>query len=167
MTTTETPDTATKRVLVTMTMHMLVDLPVEEAESVIKEDDITVLSEHVTRWRRISGYGQEHQYGDLTVEDAAGDWLSESSWWGPVPVNGSDPEHYLWSARHFVCEARYQLSSGRYREGNCPDLDQVNGALARLEDELRLMALEIDRPEMPEVKAWRERQTERAEGERP
>lgn len=126
-----------------------------KTEKVTYSPDITDVSEMYTRARRISRFDWTSMHGDIEVEEEDG------TPWADV-VDISQPERYIWSARHFVMKARQELSSGRYREGNCPELDQVNGALARLEDELRLMALEIDRPEFEEVKAWRQKKTEEA-----
>lgn len=155
----ENPAEPKKRVRVTVTRTMWVDLSPDEAECVLPYErdgkmhpqDITELSDHFTRWQRIAAYGNEHYDGYLEVEEADG----EAPWYCEA-VDGSGRQKYLWSARHFLIEARYQLSSGRYRDGHCPDLDRVNGALAVIEDELRLMALDADGVEWPEVVAWRE-----------
>lgn len=151
----------TRRVRVTMTRTMWVDVPADEADAVLPYEhngkkhlpDITDLSERVTRWQRIAAYGHEHIEGDLTVEEAD---PNEPDPWYAKPVDATERERYLWSARHFLIEARHQLTCARYRDGNCPEVDDLNGRLARLEDELRLMALEGDGVDWPEVKAWRQ-----------
>lgn len=152
-----------RRLRVVMTRTMWVDVDADVAERCLSDHDdchagctrshpdLTDLSDRVARWHRAAAYGHEYIESDLTVEDGTGDqpWYCE-------PLDGDTPEKYLWSARHFVIEARYHLASGRYREGRCPELDAVNGDLARIEDRLRLMALEVDHPNMPEVREWRD-----------
>ena len=59
-------------------------------------------------------------------------------------LDGTKPESFYWSARHRVMQARTILSRGRYREGNCPEMDAVNASLGRIEEELRLLALAVD-----------------------
>lgn len=142
-----------KRIRVVMTQTMYVDCDDEEAGHLLKPYDYTDVYEAVDRFRRIAAHRMEHVESEVSVEAA-----DEDEPWGDSvkPVHSNDRQRYLWSARHFVGKAMYELSSGRYREGHCPDLDRVNGALARLEDEIRLMALDVDGVEWPEVKAWRE-----------
>lgn len=149
----------------TVTERMWIDVHPDEADSlrpykterdgepVTYAPDLETISDFYTRARRISQFDWTHLDSDIEVEE------EEYKPWAEV-VDMSQDERYIWSARHFVMKARQELSSGRYREGNCPELDAVNGALAHLEDELRLMALEIDRPEFEEVKAWRKKKNE-------
>lgn len=134
----------TRLVQVDMTKTMLVRLPAEEAEDVLHKDACsTDLAERVTRWLRIAHHDPQQVDGYLTVSDASEVRLDD--WAIPEPVDGVDGKpSYLWSARHFVGRARYELSCGRYREGHCPDLDEVNRLLGRLEEELRLMAFAAD-----------------------
>lgn len=141
-----------RRLQMTVTEVMFIDVSVDEAERLLDPNaDSLDVYEAAARFRRISAFDIDQVDSGVELqarEDGDGSW-------GLRPVDGEARERYLWSARHFIGKARQELSSGRYREGRCPELDQVNGALARLEDELRLMALEIDHPDMPEVQAWR------------
>lgn len=154
------PETAQRVILrVTTSETMYVSVTGEEAErllpehddegKVIRWPDSTDQGEAVTRYKRIAGHRRVTD-GDLTI-----DTEDHGGWWEPDVIDGDDRERYLWSAREFVGRARYELSCGRYREGRCPELDAVNGDLARLEDRLRLMAMEVERPDDPEVVAWR------------
>jgi hypothetical protein len=145
---------AKRRLLATVTERMWVDVDPEEAERLLDPSDYLDVYEAVDRYRRIAAHATEHIDADVTLE-ADDDTTRGDYWRVTTPVDGNGRQRYLWSARHFVGKARHELSLGRYREGYCPELDKVNGALARLEDELRLMAMEGERPEWPEVKAWR------------
>ncbi len=140
-----------------ITQTMFVRLPAEEAEVVLaKEACSTDLADRFARWQRIAHYSPHHFDGYIDV--SAPDEARLDDWAMPEPVDGVEGKpSYLWSARHFVGRARYELSCGRYREGHCPDLDEVNRLLGRLEEELRLMAFAAD----PETAAIAEQ--ERAE----
>jgi len=138
------------RLRVTMTRVMFVDVDEDQTRYGEKDEkgrptaDYVDICEAVDRWRRITAHGT--QYVDAWVdvdqdEDAGG----VGGTWGLDTVDGNGRQKFLWSARHFVIEARHELSLGRYREGHCPDLDRVNGLLAGIEDQLRLMALETDK----------------------
>ena len=133
----ENPPPATKRVRFTETRELYVDLPADRADEVLAMDDITDLADEYGQLRRIAhGRLQVHSEGDLSVEDATGgvDPLVQ-------PLDGTGRQSYLWTARNAVSDARYELSSGRYREGNCPELDAANAELGVLEERLRVMAL--------------------------
>ena len=148
---------ATRVVQVDTTKSMFVRLPTDEAEVVLDKDACsTDLADRFARWQRIAHYSPHHFDGYINV--SAADEARLDDWAMPEPVDGVEGKpSYLWSARHFVGRARYELSCGRYREGHCPDLDEVNRLLGRLEEELRLMAFAAD----PETAAIAEQ--ERAE----
>jgi len=84
-----------------------------------------------------------HSEGDLTVEAEDGSRIPRG-WTAPEPIDGTGRQSYLWTARNLVSDARYELSSGRYREGNCGEMDDVNAELGRLEERLRVMALSVE-----------------------
>lgn len=141
-----------RRLRVTTTETMFVDVTDEEGDRLLNPYDYTDVYEAVGRFRRIAAFGTHHIESDVTVEEHTADDIGP---YGIDVVHGDRDEQFLWSARHFVGKAMFELSSGRYRQGRCPELDEVRGALQRLEDRLRLMALEVDRPDLPEVQAWR------------
>jgi hypothetical protein len=131
-------------VQVDMTRTMFVRLPAEEAEAALDKDaDYTDMAERLTEWERIAHYDAHHYDGGFEITDAEEYRLTD--WLAPEPVDAVDGRpSFLWSARHFVERARGELNCGRYREGHCPELDEVNTLLGRLEERLRLMALAVD-----------------------
>lgn len=132
----------TKRLRVVVTESMWVDTDAEEARSLLDPSDYMDVYDAITRFRRIAAHDFAHIEYEGHVEDA-----SDETPYGVEPVYGAGRERFLWSARHFVVKARTELSVGRYRDGNCPELDAVNRDLAAIEDRLRLMALAVDHPE--------------------
>lgn len=139
-----TPTPATKRVRFVETRETYVDLPVEEADAFIEgEVDVTDIAETLTRLRRVArGNLNEHAEGGLCVKDAS--HVKLVGGWDPTPLDGTGRPSYLWTARSKVADARYELSVGRYCEGNCPELDQANRDLGVIEERLRTMALAVD-----------------------
>lgn len=137
------------RLRFTFTKSMWVDIGREEGQRLLDADDYTELVEAATRAQRIAAQAGHH-VGDAYIVVERYD---EGDYVDADPIEWDDREKYLWSARHFVNKARYELSCGRYREGHCPDLDRVNRDLGRLEEQLRLMALAVDNPAHPEVLA--------------
>lgn len=131
-----------QRLRVEWTESLLVDVPRPQAKRLLNPSDYLDVYEAAARFRR-----QSH-YSPSNVEDASvriEPYQRSRSWWDAEVIDTETAgEGYLWSARHFVGEARRMLGSGRYREGHCPDLDRLNTALGRLEEELRLMALAVD-----------------------
>lgn len=108
----------------------------------------------------MAAYGGEHTESWVEIEEIECD----DRLYCIEVVDGIDGrEQWLWSALHFLDKSRRMLSSGRYRQGNCPELDAVNRDLGRLEEELRLMALEADDSTWPEVIEWRAKKTEARE----
>lgn len=139
------PTSKALRVEVTITKRMLVDLdPTDEGDRYLLDPDVDTsdLADSLSRWQRIAergGSAHAHYDYDLEVRDATKDSLAMT--FGPVPIDGHARESYLWTARNRVADARYQLSLGRYREGDCVELDEVNRELDRFEERLRVMAL--------------------------
>lgn len=135
-------DVAAKhRLRMVSTRAMLVDVEPEEAARLLKPSDYMDVYDAADRFQRISGHGFEHVESDVYFEDAE-DVVS----YGIEPVDGvNGREKYLWSARHFVIMARTELGRGRYREGNCPELDAVSRELAAIENHLGEMALAVER----------------------
>jgi len=138
-------EAGTKRLRAIITETLLADVGPEEAARLLAKDaDYLDVIEAVQRFRRIAAHDYEHIEAEVAIEDASEDWIGP---YGVTPVYGDGREKYLWSARHFVIQARNELSRGRYREGICPELDAVNRDLAMIEDRLRLMAWAVDHPE--------------------
>lgn len=142
-------------------LTFLVDLDGVEARRLTRpKADYMEVIEAFDQWKRMTGHRPDYVDGGVElVAVKPDDWAhgKRSGRLGDsvLDVAAARPG-YLWSARHFIGQARYELSSGRYREGHCPDLDRLNGALARLEDELRLMALADDPRTAAFAKAERE-----------
>ena len=135
------------RLRFTWTQTMDVDVDPEEAASLLDSNDMLDVSDAATRYRRQAHHDYEFIEHDVAVE-AVADLLP--LWGYRALEGGTGQEGYLWSARHFIIQARNELSSGRYREGHCPDLDAVNRDLAVIEDRLREMAWAVDHPELME-----------------
>lgn len=134
----------TKRIRFIETREFVVELPAEEADEVITSEDICDLADYYERFKRIAhGRLNAHSEGDLTVEEDDPERIPRG-WFEPEPIDGTGRESYLWAARTLVADARYELSIGRYREGKCPELDEANHDLGRLEERLRVMALAVD-----------------------
>jgi hypothetical protein len=131
-------------VLVTYTRTIVVDVPAEEAEHLKDPYDYTDVLEAADRYKRQTHHGHEYDFeGGVTIE-AADEEALESCMWPPEVLQSQPDGGYIWSARHFVGQARHELGLGRYREGHCPDLDVLNVELGRLGERLRVMALAID-----------------------
>lgn len=132
-----------KRVLFELTETWVADLDDEEAEWVLAPDaDVCDLSDVFERLKRIA-QGRKDAVCDasLTVEDAADagwvpDWV--------MAIDGTAPQNFYWTARQRVMEAGTVLTSGRYREGDCKEMDAVRAALSEIEERLRLLALAVD-----------------------
>ena len=132
---------APHRLRMVVTRAMLVDVEPEEAARLLKPTDYMDVYDAASRFQRISAHGFEHVESDVYFEDA-----EDVVWYGIEPLDGvNGREKYLWSARHFVIQARTELSSGRYREGNCPELDAVSRDLAVIENRLMEMAHDAER----------------------
>ena len=130
----------TRLVQVDMTRTMYVSLTDDEAEAALNAAHYLDNCDKVTRWLRIANHAPEHFDAEFSIAKA--DAERQALFGYSKPVDGEDGiPSYLWSARHFVGEARHELSAGRYREGFCPELDEVNTLLGRLEERLRIMAL--------------------------
>lgn len=141
-----------RRIRVTATQTFLVDVPAEEAErltelrdldgNVVHTPDGLDVIEAAARFLRQTHHAPEYVDAYVTIE-AADDGDLAGGFWEPTVLDSTvpAPEGYLWSACYFVDRARQELSSGRYREGHCPDLDALNRDFGRLQERLRLMAL--------------------------
>ena len=135
------PLSAPTRVVFTDTRWWAVDLDGETAEMVLdKRADIIDIADTFTRARRIDPHASPFE-ADLTVERAEDQYLR---WDEAQVIDGTAPESYYWSARKSVMEARYHLNCGRYREGDCREMDAVNASLGRIEEELRVLAMAVD-----------------------
>lgn len=134
---------AKRRLRVTHTETLLVDVASEDAERLLdpRVDHLDQM-EAADEYRRQAHPRSNFIFAELALEDADGD----QPWYTEVLDAASAGPGYLWSAWHFLGRARQMLSSGRYRDGHCPDLDRLNIALGRLEEQLRLMALEAAKP---------------------
>lgn len=131
-----------KRLMVVFTETMYVDVSDEEATRLCDANrDYMDVIEAACRWRRAAAHSTEHLEHEVTVNVHDDDF----SLWGITAINGDDREKWLWSARHFVTEARQELIRGRYREGNCADMDRVCRDLGRVDEELRQLAIQTDR----------------------
>ena len=135
-----------QRLRFTWTQTMDVDVDPQEAASLLDSNDMLDVSDAATRYRRQAHHDYEFIEYDVAVEAVEDDLLP--MWGYKALEGGTGQEGYLWSARHFIIQARNELSSGRYREGHCPDLDAVNRDLAVIEDRLREMAWAVDHPEL-------------------
>lgn len=144
-----------RRIRVTSTRSFLVDVPAEEAERLTELKDLGGNVVHTTdgldvieaaaRFLRRTNHAPEYVDADVRIEPADDGDLA-GGYWEPTVLDATAPgaEGYLWSACHFVDRARQELSSGRYREGHCPDLDALNRDFGRLQERLRVMALAVD-----------------------
>lgn len=131
----------TKRVVFTETLHWAAEVDTETAEMILDERaDIIDIAETLTRVKRANPHNYPFD-GSLTVEAADESFLYVGEW---DVLDGTKPESFYWTARKHVMDARYALSSGRYREGDCREMDAVNAKLAKIEDELRLLAMAVD-----------------------
>jgi len=142
----ESPTPTTKRLCFVTTKHVYVDLPADQADEILGLTDIVDLADEYERLKRVAhGRLQQHSEADLEVsdsrEDVAAGWRLDP--W-VQPLDGTGRESYLWTARNAVGDARHQLALGRYREGECSELDAVNAELGRLEEHLRVMALVVE-----------------------
>ena len=138
----ENPTPATKRIRFVDTRSIYVDLPAEDADAILATTDICDLADDYERFKRMAGSGPVPFDGGLYVEDATNQRLG--IWGDPEPIDGTEREKWLWSARNRVGDARNVLSRARYREGNCQELDAVNAELGKLEERLRVMALAVE-----------------------
>ena len=102
------------------------------------------LYEEVEGWcDRIAGF-MEFVDGHLEVQ--VHDQRPEADVWYQTKVVEHDaPSRMLWRARNELSDAARTLSRARYREGHCPELDALTGEVRRLEERLRLMAIEVDK----------------------
>lgn len=129
------------RVVFCETRWWSVDLDTDEAEIILDERaEIIDVAESLERVK----LAHPHQYpcdGGLDVERADESALYVAD---DMVLDGTKPPAYYWSARARVMDARSILSRGRYREGNCREMDAVNADLTVIEDRLRVLALAAD-----------------------
>ena len=113
-------------------------LPPDGGQSV----DTIDIADEWDRLKRTAIHGHQYVDADLTVDEVE-KWAPwDATFFDDTAVKGD--HGYLWSARHFTGKARTLLSQARYREGNCPDVDALNRDLDRIEERIRVMALEAD-----------------------
>jgi hypothetical protein len=140
-TTTQHGPATKRRVIFTDTRWWAADVAIETADRLLHEQvDIIDVAEEFTRIRRCEPHGVPVE-ADLTVEAAAVSFIASDEY---GVIDGTGPEEFYWSARKAVMEARYHLNCGRYREGDCREMDAVNASLGRIEEELRVLALAVD-----------------------
>ena len=130
-----------RRVVFTETCYWAATVEAETADLVLADwADIIDVAETLEQIKLANPHDMPFEAW-LTVE-AVEDQAMHVPDWGVL--DGTKPESFYWSARKAVMEARTVLSRGRYREGNCPEMDAVNASLGRIEEELRLLALAVD-----------------------
>ena len=129
------------RVVFTDTRWWAVDLDAETAEMVLDERaDIIDVAETFMASRRSDPYAAPFE-ADLTVERCGDSHLHVPDF---SVIDATKAESFYWTARKHVMEARHALNCGRYREGDCREMDAVNAKLTAIEDELRLLAMAVD-----------------------
>lgn len=136
------PDAAvTERVVFTDTRWWAVDLDAETAAMVLDERaDICDVADTLAAANRSDPYAYPFEAG-LTVQKAEDQYLHRDD---IQVIDGTKPESFYWTARKYVMDARHALNLGRYREGNCREMDAVNARLTAIEDELRVLAMAVD-----------------------
>lgn len=106
--------------------------------------EMSDVGEELDRWRDLMGpEPHAHTYGELDVEvhDESPD---SGSWYHPEVLDHDGQPQMLWRARRELGEAARTLVRARYREGHCPELDQITRDIRALEERLRIAATEVD-----------------------
>ncbi len=123
----------TKYVQVEMVERFVVKLTGEDAErDGFDVDDVSHWADLVDRSLNLDG--------DYDIEEVG----SPDEFWSPEAVDADAPTRLLWQAREHLSRAYGKLGRARYREGHCPEVDAFTADLLRLDERLRLMALEVD-----------------------